>query len=284
MGGAGEAVDSEAGQAITTLMLKSFFRLSTTAIVVASLFAACSIDPKQAKEEHLQLQKNDQTLPDSLVANMVRMGLSIAQISTLPYQVELTGLPNHRLVTIYKKIGKQPRNRNSSFDEYGNSTGGYDDSYTEQHFMPGIDLVHGYNLVNVAHYDLQSEKLNYLFANPVLVKSLYYPSFVQDSINKKPVNRNYYLVSVYDEDTNHDTLINKVDLRRFYFFNASADKKIQLLPNNYSVLRSQYDSANDVMYLFAKNDSNANGKIDNDEPLHVFWINLKQPAEAKRLY
>ena len=45
-----------------------------------------------------------------------------------------------------------------------------------------------------------------------------------------------------------DTLINKKGLRRFYYFNASSTEKIQLIPADYAVVRSQYDPKNDVMF------------------------------------
>ena len=122
--------------------------------------------------------------------------------------------------------------------------------------LHAFDLLFGYNLLAIAHYDLNTEKLNSLFDKPVLIKSLYYPSFEQDSIDKKPINRNNYMVSVYDQDTNRDTLINRLDLRRFYSFNVSGQERIQLVPPNYSVERSQYDSQNDVMYIYARLDTN----------------------------
>jgi hypothetical protein len=150
--------------------------------------------------------------------------------------------------------------------------------------MPGIDILFGYNLLNIAHYDLKQEKGNFLFNHPVLVKTFYYPSFEQDSIDKQPINRNFYLVSVYDEDTNKDTLINKNDLRRFYLFDSSCIVKTQIIPTNYSVIRSQYDSKNDIMYIFARLDENKNGTQDKSEPVNVFWFSLKAPSKAKRLY
>ena len=104
------------------------------------------------------------------------------------------------------------------------------------------------------------------------------------SLYKKPINRNYYLVSVYDADTNRDTLINRFDLRRFYYFDASATEKIQLLPPDYSAIRSQYDPKNDVMYIFARHDENHDGKTGYKEPLHIFWVDLKAPRVAKRMY
>lgn len=244
--------------------------------------AACSSQPKETKEEHIRLTDKKEVKADSALSNAIHGNLTFQQIQSRPHQVELTGLAPHRLVTIYKSA--KPTNLARSYEYSYGKRYDYDETDRAQHYMPGLDIIYGYNLINVAHYDLTTEKLNYLFSNPVLVKSLYYPSFVQDSLYKKPITRDYYLVSVYDEDTNRDTLITKHDLRRFYYFNASATQKTQLVPSNYSVTRSQYDPMNDVMYIFAKEDSNQNGKIEKDEPLHIFWMSLKQPAEAKRLY
>jgi hypothetical protein len=99
-----------------------------------------------------------------------------------------------------------------------------------------------------------------------------------------PINRNYYLVSVYDEDCNKDGFINRFDLRRFYYVDGVNQVKIQLIPPDYSVTRSQYDFQNDVMYIFAGHDENKNNKWEVKEPIHIFWIDLKNPAVAKRLY
>lgn len=238
------------------------------------------------KEEQIRLQQEspDTTQTDTVLMNAIRGNLSFTQIPNSPNRVVLTGLAQHRLVTIYKKL-KSGAKKNRT-DEYG-SYYSYEpeQSEYEHHFMPGIDLIYGYNLLNVAHYDLSTDQLNYLFQQPVLIKSLYYPSFEQDSLHKKPINRDYYLASVFDEDTNGDTLINKTDLRRFYYFNASCTEKIQLIPPDYSVARSQYDSMNDVMYIFARRDTDHDGKTDiQKEPMHIFWISLKNPAKAKRLY
>lgn len=57
-----------------------------------------------------------------------------------------------------------------------------------------------------------------------------------------------------------------------------------MIPADYSVMRSQYDSQNDIMYLFARQDADKNGKVDTKEPTHIFWFSLKTPQQAKRLY
>jgi len=266
-----------------TLHLSISVLLFFSYLLLISFIVSCS-SKQPEKEEQIRIQEsvNDTSAVDTMHYNSIRGNLSLNQIQTTPTSVVLTGMAQHRLVTIYKSTARTTNT--GSYDRmYGNyyESG---ESEREEHFMPGLDLIYGYNLLNIAHYDLTTEKLNYLFEQPVLVKSLYYPSFIQDSLYKKPITRNYYLVSAYDADTNSDTLLNKKDLRRFYYFNASCSEKIQLLPPDYSVVRSQYDSKNDVMYIFAKHDANANGIIDKREPLHIFWLSLIKPAAAKRLY
>jgi hypothetical protein len=57
-----------------------------------------------------------------------------------------------------------------------------------------------------------------------------------------------------------------------------------ILPEGYSVRRSQYDPGNDVMYLFAVQDANGNGTGDAKEPVHVFWLSLKEPGKGRRMF
>ena len=250
--------------------------------VLISMLNSCSQKKGEEKEEQIRLDienlvGNGET--DS-IANSIKGNVSLSQIATTPNAVILTGLSDHRLVTVYKS---KEDNKQVSRSWYGTEYYEGDES-EEEHFMPGIDILYGFNLLNIAHYDMKSEKLKFLFDRPALVKTLYYPSTIQDSTDKKPINRDYYLISVYDEDTNKDTLINRKDLRKFYYFDASCTIKTQLVPNDYSVIRSQYDDKNDVMYIFAKQDTNKNGTGDTKEPTHIFWIDLKAPAKAKKMY
>lgn len=263
--------------------IMTFHRRITLIVLVSltTLFVTCSKRHSKS-EEQIRIDHSEVNVADTSV-NSIRGNLSFSQIASVPHKIVLTGIPEHRLVTVYK-TADEPK-RNTYRDSY--SSFRYYDEYEserEPHFMPGIDLIHGYNLLNIAHYDMTQEKLNYLFDHPVLIKSLYYPSYIQDSLYEKPINRDYYLLSVYDTDTNQDTLINKQDLRRFYHFNSAGTEIIQLIPNEYSVVRSQYDPRNDVMYIYARNDVDKNGMIEKGEPLHIFWFSLKEPAIAKRLY
>ena len=252
------------------------------------LAAGCSSSSHEGKEEQISVSPGvkEADPSDTAQINSIRGNLSLNQIPTDPQAVVLTGLARHRLVTVYKskQENRAPETATDMYSVYGRSYYEEYESEEEEHFMPGIDLIRGYNLLNVAHYDLGTDTMNYLFEHPVLIKSLYYPSFEQDSLDKKPINRDYYIVSVYDADTNQDSLINKRDLRRLYYFNASCTHKIQLLPADYSAVRSQYDPMNDVMYVFARLDVNHNGVAEKKEPLHIFWLNLKSPVRATRMY
>ena len=108
---------------------------------------------------------------------------------------------------------------------------------------------------------------------------MYYPAFSKDTLDFKPIARNYNMVSVYNEDTNKDGFITIKDLRRFYLFDIEGHLKKELIPENYSVMRSKYDVQSDYMYVFAKLDKNKNGQIEEEEPIHIFWIDLKNPEQ-----
>jgi Ca2+-binding EF-hand superfamily protein len=111
----------------------------------------------------------------------------------------------------------------------------------------------------------------------VLIKTLYYPSTETDTLDRKTVLRDSYMVSVFDEDTNHDGYINQNDFRRFYHFALPSLEKTPLVPKNHTVLSAEYDPKNDWMYAFTRHDINHNGKVDNSDPWHVFWIDMKNP-------
>jgi len=50
------------------------------------------------------------------------------------------------------------------------------------------------------------------------------------------------------------------------------------------VSSSQFDPANDFMYIYATLDENGNGHHDDMEDVHVFWIDLNAPKKGARLY
>ena len=200
---------------------------------------------------------------------------------TRPRSVLLTGNPDHRLTPIYKVFYNERTKSTYTgttqfFEEYWNAQYSEENQWNKN-FMPGFEVANGFYLVNISHHDRKTGKENAFFESPVYIRNLYYPSFSKDTLNGKPVLRNFYMVSVYDEDTNQDSIINTKDLRRLYSFDLQGKNKKPLIPLNYSALSSEYDPGNDLMYVFAKLDENENGQMDDPEAIHIFWIDMKNP-------
>lgn len=216
------------------------------------------------------------------------LSLDTIKFQTRPGTVLLTGIQTVRLTPVYKV--NLNRSDNSRFTGSTNFHYRYEESDRDaannwnNNLMPGIEAVYGYNMVNVSHYDISTNRSKSLFENPVLINTLYYPSYSKDTLNSKPVKRDFFLLSVYNEDTNYDGFINKRDLRRLLLYDAGGQRKTTLVPENYSVFKSLYDPANDFMYVYAQLDENKNGKKEEGEPIHIFWIDLKAPQNTGRQY
>ena len=254
--------------------MNRFFIIATVGLLIVS----CSDN----KIEKKGFQVSEIT-EDESGQKVVGLQIDSLEFETRPRNVLLTKNQVHRLTPIYKvnydKKTKKPftgsNNYHSTWDNNRN-----DGNNWNNNFMPGFEAVYGYNFVNISHYNNQTKTENKLFEKPVLIKTLYYPAFTKDSLNFEPVIRNYYMVSVYDEDSNKDGYINVKDLRRFYLFDVNGLNKKALIPKDYSVMSCEYDSANDFMYIFTKKDKNKNGQMESDEPTSIFWIDLKKPENV----
>lgn len=252
-------------------------------VLSAMIFSGCSSDKKYEKGFSVgpETEMSDGSKIDGINKDSINF-------DTRPSSVLLTGFPNYRLTTIYKL--NYNKKDDSYFIGYNHFYKNYSDfgqtggNQWNSNFMPGLEVVYGYNLVNVSLHNIETKKQNRFFDNHVLIKTIYYPSFSSDTLNNNPVRRNYYMISVYDDDTNKDGFINLKDLRRFYTFDLDGANKKELIPKNYSVISSEYDSANDYMYVFAQLDENNNGQKDDTEDIHVFWIDLKNPLQNGRQY
>ena len=218
---------------------------------------------------------------------VVGLKTNALKLKTRPVNVLLTADSSHRLIPVYKV------NYNKENGQSYTGTNSYHQIWEEDHgpgnnwnhnFMPGFEAVYGFNFVNVSHYNIDAKTQNEFFEKPVLIKTLYYPTFSKDTLNNQPVSRNYYMVSAYNEDTNKDGFLNVKDLRRFFLFDINGKLKKELVPKEYSVMNSEYDQANDLMYIFARLDQNKNGQMELDEQSTIFWIDLKNPENTGVLY
>lgn len=255
-------------------------------IFIIAVFGLCISSCSEHKIDKKGFQVNEIT-ENKNGKKVVGLQIDSLQLETRPRNVLLTYNKEHRLTPIYKVNYDKRSNRPYTGSNNFHTT--WTDSYQKgnnwnHNYMPGFEAIYGYNFVNVSHYNNTNQSENKLFKKPVLIKTLYYPAFSKDTLNYKPVHRNFYMVSVYDEDTNKDGFINVKDLRRFYLFNIDGKLQKNLVPINYSVMNSEYDPANDFMYVFAKQDINKNGQMEAEEPIDIFWIDLKNPTHTGKQY
>ena len=205
-----------------------------------------------------------------------------------PRSVLMTANENHRLTPIFKvNYDERKKRRFSGTNSFHYNYSGYsddDDNNWNGNFMPGFEAVHGYNMLNVSHFNTETASQHNLFDHPVLVNTLYFPAFSKDTLQGSPISRDYYLVSVYDEDSNKDGWINDKDLRRLYHFDVNGENPLSIVPKNHSVMSSEYDHLIDYMYIFTKEDENGNGQMELIEPTHVFWIDLADPSKHGKMY
>ncbi len=254
--------------------------------LILSLFLiiSCSSDNKLEKKGFSVSNSTDSENENHI--NEIRT--DSLKFNTRPRNVLLTANAEHRLTPIYKVnyTKKKQISFTGSNDFHSNysSISERKGNQWNNNFMPGFEAVYGYNFVNVSHYNNKTQTENTFFEKPVLIKTLYYPAYSKDTLNFEAIKRSHYMVSTYDDDTNNDGFINVKDLRRFYYFDINAQDKTILIPKNYSVMNSEYDAENDLMYVFAKLDENKNGQMDSGEKIHIFWIDLKNPKNTGREY
>lgn len=251
--------------------------------VLVSLFVFCACDNSSSYE----LKKNQIDLTEEETDDADEGEKLHAHLPIKPNTVIVTAYAEHRLITLYKeKVSKDGKRRYIDGNYHYHKYNYFEDPCNVQngHYMPGLEAVYGYKMFNISHYNSTTKKKNSLFPHPVLIKTLYYPAAEQDTLKCKPVKRNYYLVSVYDEDTNQDSVINRHDLRRLYAFDIEGKNKRMLIPENYSVMKSEYDDINDDMFVFAQLDKNGNGKREPEETVHVFSVDLEDPSKVEMLY
>lgn len=250
-------------------------------LVVSMSLLACT----KTKQESKGFQVSE-IIEDESGNTIVGLQLDSLHFETKPSGVLLTAHKDHRLVSIYKvnynKKDNSPFIGSNSFhyEWYDHAPG----NQWNSHIIPGFEALYGYNLVNVAHFNHESQLTNHFFDQVVLIKTLYYPSFESDTLNFEAVQRTHYMVSVFDEDTNKDGFITSKDLRRFYAFDLEGKNKTALIPKEYNVISSEYDSANDYLYVGAVQDLNHNGQTEDQEPVSIFWIDMKQPDKHGKLY
>ncbi len=256
-------------------------QLFWSVMVMATLGVACGDN---------ELEQKGFSVPstDGKIATSPKKGINKDSLdfATRPGNLLLTGFSEYRITPVYM-VNYNPRtesyfigsnNTHSSYSNWG------EDNNWNYNFMPGFEAVYGYNMVGASLFYAPENRAIEFFKEPVLIKTLYFPTTSKDTLMGTPVLRDFYMISVYNEDTNKDGFINLNDLRRLFWFNVSGEKQEALVPENYSVLKSEYDPYLDRMIITAQFDTNNNGQRDQSEPEHIFWVDLKNPHSTGVLY
>ncbi|MDH5610088.1 MAG: hypothetical protein OEY56_11480 [Cyclobacteriaceae bacterium] len=249
-----------------------------TLVIIGGLLQACSGHKPESKGFQVR-----EVSEDEKGQKVVGLPIDSLEFDTRPGKVLLTKKAEHRLIPVYKikydpHTGKPFSGTTYYHVQWENDP--QPGNNWNHNFMPGLAAVYGYNLVNVSHFDHTKKSRNEFFERPVLINTLYFPAFSNDTLHYRPVMRDYYMVSVYDEDSNQDGFLNRKDLRRLYLFDLDGNRIRPLVPTDYSVMSSEYDPDNDYMYVFARKDQNGNGQMEQEEQIHVFWIDLKNPQNS----
>lgn len=254
-------------------------------ILFVVTFFACNENSEKFKDKGFQIEENESELNQSNSNNAIKK--DSLNFKTKSVGVLLTGNPNIRISPLYKVNYSEKEKKfftGSNDFYYGYNDDDPKDGNNWNSIIPGFEALFGYNLVNIFHFNHSENSGKKLFNKPVLIKTCYYPSFKVDTLNFKPIVRNFYMISAYDEDTNKDKYINIKDLRRFYLFDINGENLGEIVPKNYSVIGAMYDSGNDYLYIDAKLDSNKDGKISENEPVSIFYLDLKNPANRGLFY
>lgn len=245
-----------------------------TIIILGFLIQSCSDNKIEKKGFQVSEISEDED-----GEQVVGLRIDSLQLETRPRNVLVTSHPAHRLTPIYKvnydKKG-HPFIGSNRYHQTWQENDGLGNNWNNN-FIPGFEALYGYNLVNISHFNHKTKIQTDFFDEPVLIKTLYYPTFSKDTLNYEPIKRDFHMISVYDEDSNNDGFVNVKDLRRLYWFDINGGSKKNLIPKNYSVMSSEYDFTNDYMYIFAKIDGNNNGQMELEEETHIFWIDLNNP-------
>jgi hypothetical protein len=254
-------------------------------ILFSIILFSCNENSEKFKDKGFQVDEIESENADVNSKNAIKK--DSLNFKTKSVNVLLTGNKNIRLSPIYKVNYSEKEKKfftGSNDFHYGYNDDNPKDGNNWNSVIPGFEALFGYNLVNIFHFNHTENRGKKLFKKQVLIKTCYYPSFNVDTLNFNTIQRNFYMISAYDEDTNKDKYINNKDLRRFYLFDISGENLGKIVPKNHSVIGAMYDSGNDYLYIDAKLDSNNDGKISENEPVSIFYLDLKNPMNKGLFY
>jgi hypothetical protein len=137
------------------------------------------------------------------------------------------------------------------------------------------DEIHG-QLSNIKFQQLDSEEMVALTSVRVRIYSVQFLRGIFENTGKQ-----FLLYELLDKDSNDDDKLNGEDVRSLYLSGINGENFRKLTPEGqHFTAHNTVDEMNRV-YFKSMEDSNEDGRVENNEPAHLFYIDLA--AEAPKV-
>lgn len=185
----------------------------------------------------------------------VMMGDLPLQIDSLDYLIHPVGKFN-----LYETSG--------FYSNFGTSGGsGSSGNYSVLNHA-GPDTFWG-ELYNLKFQPISSDSLFSLTHKHIRIYSL---SFLREVFEK--TGKDHLLYRVNDEDTNRDGKVDRLDLNTLYISRTNGQDFLKLSHPAQEVIDWRYIPARNRVYFRSIEDSNRNGKFEEEDRLHYFYIDF----------
>ncbi|WP_460218162.1 hypothetical protein [Psychroserpens sp. MEBiC05023] len=216
-------------------------------LVIILLFIACSDnDNRKVVAKNDTTTKHNKTSKTKVIAN-------------LPMLIDSTDFLIH-------PIGKYALKKSRS--EYFSS-----DSYESHEFSSVSSSRDGFygNLSNVKFQQIPSKELKALTTSTINITSMTFLRQVYNDLNK-----GYFLYEVNDKDTNADGTLNSGDLESLYISNLNGAGFRKLSPDRQELITWKVIIEAKTLYFKSIEDTDNNGKFDNKDTMHYYYLDLNQ--------
>lgn len=161
----------------------------------------------------------------------------------------------------------EPNTINYRSSYTGSESGSYDKnnfSVTSSHYGDFTGKIH-----NLKFQKQETDTINELTDKTILISSF---GFLREIFNQN--QRQFLIYTVYDNDTNGDQRINARDLRTLYLSEINGQKFKKLAPDFQELIDWKTIKIQNRLYFRTIEDIDKNGKFNNDDKLHNFYIDF----------
>ncbi len=125
------------------------------------------------------------------------------------------------------------------------------------------------NIHNLKFQKHESDTITQLTDQTILINSV---DFLREIFNNN--KKKYLLYTVYDSDSNADQKINYQDLRSLYISEINGQEFNKLTPEFQELIDWKIIKSQNRLYFRTIEDIDKNGKFDNEDKLHYFYIDF----------